>query len=314
MVAIVMPSSGRRSRLAVPVDSICVFLLTYALALQAQWTTTALALKLWPDHRFVTVLTITCHTATLSLAMWSHWMCATTDPGYIPALKDEHLIYDALRWGFTDCNKCRSIRPRRAHHCRICNRCVLHMDHHCPWISNCYVFLTGSTELALASVIGYEMYDLYHRDIDSLLSKYGVFMIVSTTVLYFVAILFTMFTFILFVDQMYQIYRNTTAIDKLKNISNREQSFMQTLTHLFGCRFSVTWFLPLPMKPRYFGAELTCADVVALSVFDESDAVLADRNHELQGLDAKDADAPRRVSCFHKLLYRREISDDVDTE
>jgi len=35
------------------------------------------------------------------------------------------------------CLKCKSFKPLRAHHCSICNACVLRMDHHCPWISNC---------------------------------------------------------------------------------------------------------------------------------------------------------------------------------
>ena len=35
------------------------------------------------------------------------------------------------------CPKCEMIKPARTHHCSICDRCVFHMDHHCPWINNC---------------------------------------------------------------------------------------------------------------------------------------------------------------------------------
>jgi len=44
------------------------------------------------------------------------------------------------------CNKCITIRPRkphlglkpfRAHHCRVCDRCVLKMDHHCIFLAQC---------------------------------------------------------------------------------------------------------------------------------------------------------------------------------
>ncbi len=31
------------------------------------------------------------------------------------------------------CSKCGRHKPPRAHHCRLCRRCVLRMDHHCPW-------------------------------------------------------------------------------------------------------------------------------------------------------------------------------------
>ncbi|KAI9574042.1 DHHC palmitoyltransferase-domain-containing protein [Boletus coccyginus] len=30
------------------------------------------------------------------------------------------------------CKRCGFMRPERAHHCRICNKCVLKYDHHCP--------------------------------------------------------------------------------------------------------------------------------------------------------------------------------------
>jgi len=38
------------------------------------------------------------------------------------------------------CKKCLGFKPERTHHCSICKRCILKMDHHCPWISNCVGF------------------------------------------------------------------------------------------------------------------------------------------------------------------------------
>ena len=31
-------------------------------------------------------------------------------------------------------------KPIRAHHCLLCQECVMNMDHHCPWINNCVGF------------------------------------------------------------------------------------------------------------------------------------------------------------------------------
>jgi len=38
------------------------------------------------------------------------------------------------------CRKCLGFKPERTHHCSVCKRCVLKMDHHCPWLSNCVGF------------------------------------------------------------------------------------------------------------------------------------------------------------------------------
>jgi palmitoyltransferase ZDHHC2/15/20 len=38
------------------------------------------------------------------------------------------------------CNKCLCWKPDRTHHCRACKKCILKMDHHCPWFATCVGF------------------------------------------------------------------------------------------------------------------------------------------------------------------------------
>ncbi|KAL0358640.1 UNVERIFIED_CONTAM: putative protein S-acyltransferase 15 [Sesamum angustifolium] len=77
--------------------------------------------------------------------MFAFVACLLSDPGgvpsgYVPDVEDsqgpDHEIKKSgaqLR----QCDKCSGHKPPRAHHCRVCRRCVLRMDHHCSWINNC---------------------------------------------------------------------------------------------------------------------------------------------------------------------------------
>lgn len=44
------------------------------------------------------------------------------------------------RSGFKFCNKCSVWKPDRSHHCSSSGKCILRMDHYCPWFTACIGF------------------------------------------------------------------------------------------------------------------------------------------------------------------------------
>jgi len=45
-----------------------------------------------------------------------------------------------LKYAPNFCGHCKSFKPPRAHHCSRCNKCILRMDHHCPFTGTCIGF------------------------------------------------------------------------------------------------------------------------------------------------------------------------------
>ncbi|XP_022743033.1 probable protein S-acyltransferase 15 isoform X2 [Durio zibethinus] len=80
-----------------------------------------------------------------SLCLFSFFVGVLTDPGHIPfsylpdvedsSVSDQESKKNGIQSKY--CNKCAAYKPPRAHHCRVCRRCILMMDHHCLWINNC---------------------------------------------------------------------------------------------------------------------------------------------------------------------------------
>ncbi|XP_021570410.1 probable palmitoyltransferase ZDHHC16 isoform X6 [Carlito syrichta] len=60
----------------------------------------------------------------LVLIVFHYYQAITTPPGYPPQGRNDIATVSI-------CKKCIYPKPARTHHCSICNRCVLKMDHHC---------------------------------------------------------------------------------------------------------------------------------------------------------------------------------------
>jgi palmitoyltransferase len=63
---------------------------------------------------------------------------------------------DAFIESLPKCEKCGLPKPERCHHCSVCNKCHLKMDHHCPAVGNCVAVRNFRSFLAMLlwSVIG----------------------------------------------------------------------------------------------------------------------------------------------------------------
>merc|ERR1712166_856354 len=77
----------------------------------------------------------------MGLASISHWRAMTADPGAVPKdaqpLQDHLAALKASNRNMRRCHVSGIFKPLRAHYDREIQRCVVKMDHHCPWVNNC---------------------------------------------------------------------------------------------------------------------------------------------------------------------------------
>ncbi|ELU01775.1 hypothetical protein CAPTEDRAFT_172289 [Capitella teleta] len=198
------------------------------------------------------------------LMVYSHLKAVLTDPGVVPLPKTSLDFSDMHSGqkrkekedGWTVCMKCETYRPPRAHHCRICQRCVRRMDHHCPWINNCvgefnqkffiqFLFYVGIISMySISLVIAVWVSDPETKSFEVRHTR-----IVHSIVLVVEAILFGLFVMAIGCDQMQAILSDETAVEQVKKSRayKEKRSRMALLQEVFGSGSVALWMCPFPM-------------------------------------------------------------------
>merc|ERR1719334_1307388 len=199
------------------------------------------------------------------LALTSHTRTMLTDPGAVP--RGNATRENIARMGYKEgqvifkCSKCCSIKPDRAHHCSVCQRCIRKMDHHCPWVNNCvgennqkyFVLFT----LYIASMSFHALFLAINHCITCMTSEFHACPAYSPPAtmifllfLMFEGLLFALFTSIMFGTQVTAIWRDQTGIESLKKEEARwvRKSRWKSIQAVFG-RFSIHWFSPFAHVP-----------------------------------------------------------------
>ncbi len=103
-----------------------------------------------------------CFTLIAALASIAHFKAMTTNPGAVPPdatpledMKDllmqqeensSLMQEDKPRKGRRLCRRCNSFKPKRAHHCSVCKRCVIKMDRKCVCSINARFHIKVATD------------------------------------------------------------------------------------------------------------------------------------------------------------------------
>ncbi|XP_060523842.1 palmitoyltransferase ZDHHC6 isoform X2 [Cylas formicarius] len=126
----------------------------------------------WPSTTLSGFFNTLCFMSLSGLTLYNFLSSMYHGPGYLPLnWMPEKQDCQYLQF----CGVCHGYKAPRSHHCRKCGRCVLKMDHHCPWINNCvgwgnhshftYFLLFATLGCAHASIVlSCSLYRAIHRN------------------------------------------------------------------------------------------------------------------------------------------------------
>ncbi|KNF06033.1 hypothetical protein PSTG_01027 [Puccinia striiformis f. sp. tritici PST-78] len=202
------------------------------------------------------VLALYCYLIVIMLS--SMWKAAWSDPGTIPRNLDPDPELDCdeervptqqgdivkeaqslpkaqvrTRWVNTGeyivpmkwCSRCRTYRPPRTSHCRICDYCVQQSDHHCTFLNNCigrdnyfvFIIFLFTTTVAMLSTMAISItHIVFITDLKSSPVAIGNYVVIA------LAFLLGLPVFGLLVFHIRLISRNVTTMERLRPIIIRD--------------------------------------------------------------------------------------------
>ncbi|CAG9854511.1 unnamed protein product [Phyllotreta striolata] len=252
-----------------PCGLVCV-LITYLAVFYADYVVIKFVIlqtmldSLWGTFNVVTFNTV------IFLLIISHIKAVVTDPGTVPFPQSKIDFSDihssdssgceqTLNW--TICAKCETYRPPRAHHCRICQRCIRKMDHHCPWINNCvgelnqkyfiqFLVYVGILSIyAVVLVASSWMKECKDCDSDIPMKEKRI---LHSIILLLESALFGLFVSAILIDQLQAILTDETAVEQVKKQGPHRpyKPKMMLLGEVFGKEHPVFWLFPCSSVPR----------------------------------------------------------------
>ncbi|XP_018028010.1 palmitoyltransferase ZDHHC3 [Hyalella azteca] len=216
-----------------------------------------------------------CHVVVFNtlifLAIMAHVRAVFSDPGIVPLprsridFSDMHAgkieAEDGGEWSV--CARCEMYRPPRAHHCRVCQRCIRRMDHHCPWINNCVGEWNQKYFLQFLVFVGMLcLYSLFliatswihpcssgHCKPPPMMIKQARLM--HSVILSMESILFGLFVSAILCDQLQAIFSDETAVEQVKRQGpyRGHRPKLALMGEVCGKSHPLLWLLPCSSAP-----------------------------------------------------------------
>lgn len=255
-----------------PCGVFCI-LITYLAVFYADYVVIRwIIMQTMTDSLWGALNAVTFNTIVLLLSM-AHFKAVFSDPGTVP-LPQNRLDFSDIHssesgcenMDWTICTRCETYRPPRAHHCRICQRCIRRMDHHCPWINNCVgernqkYFIQFLLYVGLLSLyaIGLCIFSWLSDCIDCQDIKIRQARIMHCIILLLESALFGIFVSAILTDQIQAILGDETTVEHAAKQGpyRPHKPKLALLSEVCGRTHPLLWLLPCTAVPKKFDSPL----------------------------------------------------------